>query len=65
MNAETVPGAARRAKKRDNAETLGRLQKTLGRFWTSLDMWLDSTAGQLLLIAVALTGLLFAFTIGP
>lgn len=58
MDNETVPGAARRAKKRDSAETLGRLQ-------TSFDVWLNSTAGQLLLITVALTGLLLAFTIGP
>lgn len=58
MAMETVPGAARRARMRDNAELLGKLQRSVSR-------WLDTDAGQVTLLALAGVTLLLAMTIGP
>lgn len=55
---EQVPGAARRARKRDQAETLGKLERGFNR-------WLDTNAGQVFLIVLAVVTLAVAFSVGP
>lgn len=55
---EQVPGAARRARKRDSAERLGKLER-------GFITWLDTNPGQLCLILVALVALAGALSIGP
>jgi hypothetical protein len=52
-----VQGAARRARKRDNAERLGKLQ-------TAVDGWLNTRNGQLTLVAVFIVGLVLSGLIG-
>lgn len=49
--------AASRMRKRDNAERLGKLQ-------TGLNAWLDTTPGQLTLIAVGVALLLLGASMG-
>jgi len=55
---EQVPGAARRARKRDQAEKLGELQRGFSR-------WLDTNAGQIFLVVLAIVALAVALRVGP
>lgn len=57
--------AASRARHRDNAERLGKLQTAAEGAVRSLNVWLDTAAGQLVLIGTAGVLLLVAMTIGP
>jgi hypothetical protein len=52
-----VQGAARRARKRDNAARLGKLQ-------TAADQWLNTRNGQLFLVGVAAVAVLASGFIG-
>lgn len=54
---DTMNNAANRARKRDNAARLGKLQ-------TGLNIWLDTTPGQLSLLALVAVAFLVTGLIG-
>lgn len=57
--------AVSRNRKRDREWLVERLQKRVAETRRRLDLWLDSTPGQLVLIGVAAVGVLLVSLITP
>lgn len=60
-----MSNAASRNRKRDNARRVGAVQTKVQETWGRVEVWFDTTTGQVVLVGTALILVLLASLIAP